>query len=171
MVVQASALDDGVYSCGNMGAQRWVETLAVMKAEEAQKVCDLQVGTILACDTMCEVDNSLQGQPDSADSARKMLLSMVNGSHHVYTGWCLLSVDGSCMKSGCEQAMITFGSLCTEKIEKYIESEQWIGKAGAYNLSERIDDGWPISFEGDPTSVMGLPMILLQQELSWDTRA
>ena len=36
-----------------------------------------------------------------------------------------------------------------------------MGKAGAYNLRERIEDGWAIRCEGDPTCVMGLPMIRL----------
>ncbi|MFI4870918.1 MAG: Maf family protein, partial [Phycisphaerales bacterium JB061] len=47
----------------------------------------------------------------------------------------------------------------------YLDTGLWRGKAGAYNLRERLDAGWAIEYEGDPTSIMGLPMELLRQKL------
>ena len=44
-------------------------------------------------------------------------------------------------------------------------ASQWRGKAGAYNLADRVADGWPIECEGDPTTVMGLPMRRLTEAL------
>ena len=55
-------------------------------------------------------------------------------------------------------ARVTVGAIGPERIRAYIRSGQWRGKAGAYNLGERIEAGWPISYVGDPTTVMGLPM-------------
>jgi predicted house-cleaning NTP pyrophosphatase (Maf/HAM1 superfamily) len=46
-----------------------------------------------------------------------------------------------------------------------VDSGQWAGKAGAYNLSERLEAGWPIEYEGDPTTIMGLPMRALMARL------
>jgi predicted house-cleaning NTP pyrophosphatase (Maf/HAM1 superfamily) len=46
-------------------------------------------------------------------------------------------------------------------IDEYVSSGAWKGKAGAYNLSERIAAGWPLRCEGDETTVMGLPMLKL----------
>ena len=43
-------------------------------------------------------------------------------------------------------------------MQHYLDEGAWRGKAGAYNLQERIDAGWPIRCEGDPSTVMGLPM-------------
>jgi len=45
-----------------------------------------------------------------------------------------------------------------DEIEAYLESEMWRGKAGAYNITERLAAGWPITFTGDETSIVGLPM-------------
>lgn len=42
----------------------------------------------------------------------------------------------------------------------------WAGKAGAYNLAERVEAGWPIEVEGDPGTVMGLPMRRLEARLA-----
>ena len=47
-----------------------------------------------------------------------------------------------------------------------MESGMWQGKAGGYNLSERHSAGWPLTWQGDPTSVMGLPMHRLTVELT-----
>ena len=50
-------------------------------------------------------------------------------------------------------------------IYSYVAGGEWRGKAGAYNLSERIQAGWPIECKGDPTTVMGLPMRKLSRLL------
>ena len=50
-------------------------------------------------------------------------------------------------------------------IEGYLAGGGWRGKAGAYNLSERIEAGWPIEVQGDPGTVMGLPMEILSPML------
>ena len=51
-------------------------------------------------------------------------------------------------------------------VATYMESGMWQGKAGGYNLSERHSAGWPLTWQGDPTSVMGLPMHRLTVELT-----
>jgi predicted house-cleaning NTP pyrophosphatase (Maf/HAM1 superfamily) len=43
-------------------------------------------------------------------------------------------------------------------LEHYLNTDGWIGKAGGYNLTDRQHAGWPITVEGDPATVMGLPM-------------
>ena len=57
-----------------------------------------------------------------------------------------------------DSTLLRMGTPSDEDIEAYLASGSWEGKAGGYNLSERIEAGWPIEFEGDPTTVMGLPM-------------
>ena len=50
-----------------------------------------------------------------------------------------------------------WGSVSDEAIESYLQSDGWQGRAGGYNLADRINDGWDIACEGDPATVMGLP--------------
>jgi len=157
--------DDGVFCCGTMPVNRWVQSLAVLKAQHVLGRCS-DNGTVLAADTVCVVDGQILGQPRHAEDARNMLQIMMNRSHDVYTGWCLCSVDGQQLLCGYECSEIIIGSIDEQEIEKYLCSDDWKGKAGAYNLSERIAAGWPMTCNGDPTSVMGLPMIRLKQELS-----
>lgn len=64
-----------------------------------------------------------------------------------------------------DRAVVRVGPISDEQIEAYVASGNWRGKAGAYNLSERIEAGWPIECLGDPTTVMGLPMRRLPEWL------
>ena len=66
---------------------------------------------------------------------------------------------------GCEDVEVTIGLIDKEEIETYLKSDAWKGKAGAYNVSERIRAGWEIQCAGDITSVMGLPMKRLLAEI------
>ena len=158
--------DDGVFQCGTMTVNRWVQTLAVFKALHVLKHCIESVGTILAADTVCVVDGNIIGKPKSIDDARLIVGSMTNRSHEVHTGWCLASLDGKQLDCGCEQSEIVIGVIDNAEIEKYLATNRWKGKAGGYNLSERLIAGWPIECIGDETTVMGLPMNQLKQELS-----
>lgn len=157
--------DDGVFQCGTMCVERWVQTLAVYKALHALSRCDEQRGTMLGADTVCVVDGNIIGQPQNIEDARNMLHLMMNRSHDVHTGWCLASLRWKHLDCGCEQSEITIGTIDEEEIEKYLCTNRWKGKAGGYNLSERVNAGWPIVCTGDPTTVIGLPMNRLKQEL------
>ena len=64
-----------------------------------------------------------------------------------------------------ESARVTFGALGNAEIDRYVSSGAWRGKAGGYNLSERLAAGWPITYRGDATTIMGLPMRALRERL------
>ncbi|MBC8202318.1 MAG: septum formation protein Maf [Planctomycetes bacterium] len=159
-------IDDSLFSCGSMPAREWVTSLAILKAQSVVNTYQQVGGTVLAADTVCVVDGEIFGQPRSADEARSMILLMCNRSHEVHTGWCIKTIHGESSSSGCETTIVSLGMISNADIDTYIQSGKWQGKAGGYNLSERLIAGWPLSWQGDPTSVMGLPMERLTAELS-----
>ena len=65
-----------------------------------------------------------------------------------------------------DRAEVSWGAVSDAEIDLYVVSGAWRGKAGGYNLRERIDAGWSIEFDGDPTSIMGLPMRALGPRLA-----
>ena len=65
-----------------------------------------------------------------------------------------------------DRSVVKVGALSDEQIESYLDSEQWQGKAGAYNITERLAAGWPIEFTGDETSIVGLPMTRTLERIS-----
>jgi predicted house-cleaning NTP pyrophosphatase (Maf/HAM1 superfamily) len=95
----------------------------------------------------------------------------VNRSHSVYTGWYLVAAEDSQHVFGCEVVTVTLGHIDDDEIDRYISTQLWRGKAGAYNLSERVEAGWAVTCDGDPTSVMGLPMERLKRELAWTNKS
>lgn len=163
-------IDDGEYTCGTMDARTWVRSLAVLKAQHVKQMHQQKVGTVLAADTVCVVDGEILGQPKDASDAREMLQKNNNRSHEVCTGWCLISLSDGEMLCECDTSVITIGNISEEEIDSYVATNEWQGKAGAYNLSERLQAGWPITCVGDPAGVMGLPMKRVTEELKHCTR-
>ena len=65
-----------------------------------------------------------------------------------------------------DRARVRLGGLSEEKIRAYIAGGAWQGKAGAYNYRDALAAGWPLSCDGDVTTVMGLPMMALRRQLA-----
>ena len=159
-------IDDSQYTCGTMSPREWVTSLAILKARSIVSSYRQGNGTVLAADTVCVVDSGILGQPQNADEARSMIHMLRNRAHDVYTGWCIKTIHGNRSSFGCETTVVSIGMISNEDIDTYIQSGKWQGKAGGYNLSEQLVAGWPLTWQGDPTSVMGLPIERLMEEFS-----
>lgn len=165
VMVKPSDLDDADLTMGGVQPDLWVMALAYFKA---RRVLDLLISernaqsvrtrVILGADTLCLCEDEIFGQPHDANEATHMIRRMCNRVHLTMTGVCLLAFPTGRRFLTMDQARISVGNLSERRIKEYIASGQWRGKAGGYNLSERVDAGWPISCEGDPATVMGLPM-------------
>lgn len=172
IAVLPAGIDDGdLRPTEGTTARQWVLALAYLKARSAAESLASapsrasstaapapHSGTILAADTVCVHDGRILGQPADADHARAMLRAMRDATHETITGVCLLSLADGSRWLFVDAATVHFGAVSDAEIDRYIASGAWRGKAGAYNLQDRIDDGWPIECEGDPATVMGLPM-------------
>ena len=151
-----------------------VETLAVNLAEKKAlsllETLDLSLSSqaaILAGDTIgIDPAGRLVGQPRDSDHARQMIASFVNTSHQVITAVALVVAGWSNPVKMFDVATVRFGPIKVADIKAYIVSGGWRGKAGGYNLYERLDHGWPITVAGDPTTVVGLPMEKLRPLLA-----
>lgn len=168
-------IDDGQLAPGRVEPSQWVASLAYLKAAAAQErfAPELtgQDWLVLGADTVCVKDGELIGQPLDAADAERIIRKLENGSHEVITGVALVPAGAAAAGGGevrelfVDRARVRVGTIGEPAIREYIQSGQWRGKAGAYNLRERIEAGWPIQYEGDPTTVMGLPMRALMARL------
>lgn len=113
---------------------------------------------ILAADTVCVDQGRPIGQPADADAARGMIRAMRDHTHAVVTGVALLRGDDRDPFLLADEARVAVGFISEAEIESYVRSQQWRGKAGGYNLFDRQAAGWPLGVEGDPATVVGLPM-------------
>lgn len=114
---------------------------------------------ILSADTICvDSDGYLIGQPRDRDDARRMIERFMHRTHVVITGVALLTDGMDQPDAFADQARVSLGPLNEAQLQAYVNSDQWRGKAGGYNLFDRRDAGWPLRVQGDETTVVGLPM-------------
>ncbi|MEE9130563.1 MAG: Maf family protein [Phycisphaerales bacterium] len=155
-------VDDGEFAPQGQTPQQWVLDMALFKALDVvlrvSSHKDFEAGTVLAADTVCVHRGEILGQPEDAAHAYAMLSRLCNSVHRTISGVCLIRLTDGQRMLFVDEAEVYLGKLSDEAIRDYVQSEQWQGKAGGYNLAERIDASWPIRCEGDPTTVMGLPM-------------
>jgi septum formation protein len=173
--------DSGMHPGGLiLRPQQWVCYLAYVKAWarflELPDATDVDL--VLGSDTACVMDERLIGTPQSEGEAREMIRAFCGREHGVVSGVALISTgrtDGEpdyeeerskiqlCNPRGsrllfADSAVVRMGNLSHDVLEEYLASGEWRGKAGGYNLLDRIEAGWPLTYEGDPTTIMGLPM-------------
>lgn len=163
----APPLDDAALDSGDAPARVWVAALAYLKAASALRAMSPERAAdavILGADTLVVKDGRMIGKPVDGADARRILQRLSAGSHEVLTGAALVSVESG-REIFVDATRVRVGALAEDVIEDYVESGGWQGKAGAYNLAERLDAGWPIEFEGDPGTIMGLPMRRLSPRL------
>lgn len=140
------------------------EGYAAALAEQKARSLATQImgpAIILAADTICvDAAGALVGKPRDRDHAHAMVGSFIEAEHRVLTGVALLSagVERLTIESFADTATVRFGSISSEQLEDYLATDDWRGKAGGYNLFDRQAAGWPIEVDGDPTTVVGLPM-------------
>lgn len=146
----------------SIAPRHWAAALSYLKARAGRRRAPRarEPGAVtLAADTIVVAQGRIIGQPRDRDDARRILAALSDSAHEVISAVTLLRGDRRWIFT--DSAMVQVGLLSGSTIASYLDSNEWRGKAGAYNLLERIDAGWPITYEGDPTTIMGLPMAAL----------
>jgi len=158
--------DDAALKPGGIGPERWVAALAYLKAWAGVLLREPGHGPlVVGSDTTCIKGGSMIGTPRSAAEATDILRRLRSGWHDVVTGVAVVDTRTGRRTLFTETARVTVGTILDGDIAEYVGTEGWRGKAGAYNLRERIVAGWPMSFAGDETTIMGLPMPRLVEVL------
>ncbi len=166
--VHPAAVDDGELVPGRAtNADQWVVALAYLKAISSSRTID-GLGfeglgldgkmVIIGADTVCVQDGQIIGQPVDRDHAKEIINLMSGSTHEVLTGVAILDPHTGRRDLFVDRSVVTVGQIADQEIESYLDSELWRGKAGAYNITERLAAGWPITFTGDETSIVGLPL-------------
>lgn len=174
-----SGIDDSTLVPGCVSVAQWTAALAHLKARaalrrlasregggaktqadsDAWEICNGQgEAIIIGADTLVEVDGRLISQPLDAADAKRIILDLAAREHDVLTGVSLIHSPSMREILFVDAARVVVGRIGESEIDSYIASDQWRGKAGAYNLAERLEAGWPIEYEGDAGTIMGLPM-------------
>ncbi len=149
-------LDDADLTPASAPPRHWVAALAYLKAARVASTLE-DDALVLGADTVVVKNERIIGQPRDAEHARSIIRALSGGAHTVATGVAILR-RGRSRTILVDQARVEVGEIPDAEIARYVDSGDWRGKAGAYNLAERQAAGWPVRETGDPATVMGLPM-------------
>lgn len=146
----------------------WAASLAFLKAQAVISAlpADHDGSCVLAADTIVVHKGQMIGKPADAAHAEAMLRGLMGDEHEVVTGCAVVEPGSSFRRIFADTAVVRLGRLSDEQITQHLETGAWRGKAGGYNLDEQIARGWPLTFSGDPGTVMGLPMQRLRPILA-----
>jgi septum formation protein len=120
-----------------------------------RKAHAVEGGRVLGVDTVVHLDGRLYGKPEDADAARAMIATLAGRTHEVVSGYCLRGEA-----EGTDVTRVTFRRLDAAKVDAYVATGEWRGRAGAYAIQER---GAVLvrRIEGDYLNVVGLPVAAL----------
>lgn len=125
-------------------------------------------GRVLAADTIVTVGGAILGKAaDRADASR--ILRRLSGSvHHVLTGVCLWSRPGDYWIGLVTTTECEMQALAESEMERYLDSELWVDKAGAYGIQD--SDPYVRVVRGSFSNVVGLPVEEVSRLLAIDAR-
>ncbi|MBO0471561.1 septum formation protein Maf [Enterococcus sp. DIV0242_7C1] len=138
----------------------YVLEMATQKAKHIAKKYpnDLVIG----CDTIVTIDNEILGKPTSREDGFRMLKQLSGRTHKVYTSVVLMKDDQE--SSATVPATVEFYELSDEEINRYLDTDEYKDKAGAYGIQEQ-GALFIKNIQGDYYSIMGLPISTLYRML------
>ena len=113
---------------------------------------------IIAADTMVYHNNKEIGQPKDRNDACKILKELLGKTHEVGTGITIINTMNGKMLQDFEVSFVTLKNVSDERIEKYLDTGIYVGKAGAYGLGDKEFSEFEEKCVGDRTNVSGLPI-------------
>lgn len=159
--VRASPFAEPESRPAGVGGRAWAAALAYFKAravaDSAGGACVLGADTVVAC------GGELLGKPRDLAAARRMLELQAGRACDVITGVALLRSGGS-RQIALAVTRVWMRSDRRE-LERYLESGDWQGKAGAYGI-QTVGDRLVERIEGSFSNVVGLPLELVARLLA-----
>lgn len=136
------------------------EENAVRKLRACQ-LQDTQRRLFLAADTVIQIGNHVLGKPIGPDAAARMLSLLSGQCHQVITSFALAEEPSGKMITVSDETTVFFHRLSKKDIRDYLNSKEWMGKAGAYAIQGK-GSALIMKIEGSFSNVVGLPLELLE---------
>ena len=160
-----------------MAPSEYVMLLAKKKADE---VCNRIIAqdvvrrvkklperfVVLGADTVVSLNGRILGKPYDYDDAYNTLNRLSDQTHQVYTGVCLIYVNGRAKSSSSvyEKTDGTFYPVSHDEIFQYLATNEPFDKAGSYGIQGK-GGLFVKGIEGDYNNVVGLPLARVYHEL------
>ncbi len=110
---------------------------------------------VLGADTVVDLDGVILGKPADRAEAEAMLASLAGREHWVHTA---VAVQHEArLELRLSSSRVRLASLDAPAIAHYLESGEYLGKAGAYAIQGRAG-AFVEHIEGSYSGIMGLPL-------------
>ena len=144
--------------------ERAVEELAVRKLFASVAASGSKKNTLyIAADTIVECDGEALGKPRDEADAERMILSLSDRAHRVYTGEAVY-INGRVL-SGFDFTEVVMRKITPEEARAYIATGEPMDKAGAYAIQGEAAK-FVSGTKGDIDTVIGLSSRLLNSLIS-----
>jgi septum formation protein len=138
-------------------------TRAKLHAARARRlVAKCQPAPILCSDTTVALGRQILGKPRDAAHAIETLAALSGRTHRVITAVAVAS--GRREWLAVNVSRVHFAEIPAREIDRYVESGEPFGKAGAYAIQSGIA-AWISRIEGSYSGIMGLPLFETAQLL------
>ncbi|MFA6214303.1 MAG: Maf family protein [Candidatus Micrarchaeia archaeon] len=121
---------------------------------------------VVGADTIAYRGKRIYRKTDSERAARRILLELSGKTHYVITGVAVVFPDGKCVKY-CVRAAVSMKKLDGKLLDWYLESGEWRGRAGSYDVSGK-GKKLVAAVRGENETVVGLPLkklaLILEKE-------
>ena len=111
---------------------------------------------VLAADTTVATGRSIIGKPRDRSEAREFLCKLSGRRHRVITSVAVGSGDGY-FGHRTVQTIVKMKRLSEQELSDYLETDEWLGKAGAYAIQGAAAAFIPW-IRGSFSAVVGLPL-------------
>ncbi len=132
--------------------------IAMQKMETYLRIHGKPTLPLLTVDTLISFKDRFIGKQADRESARTILSEFSDNTHFVHTGAVISLPNHNELITLTDHAEISFFSLKPHDIETYLDTEEWIGAAGAYRI-QKTGISLVKSLDGDYYSVVGLPLM------------
>jgi septum formation protein len=136
----------------------FVQRMATEKAACGWRAVDLRHllrFPVLGADTVVELDGAILGKPADRQDAEATLKRLSGRQHQVHTAVAVQHEDRVELRLSSSQ--VRFATLDTAAIARYLETGEYLGKAGAYAIQGRAG-AFVEHIDGSYSGVMGLPL-------------
>jgi len=110
---------------------------------------------VLGADTVVELDGAILGKPAGRAEAEAMLTRLSGRQHQVHTAVAVQHESQRELRLSSSQ--VRFAALDAAAIARYLETGEYLGKAGAYAIQGRAG-AFVEHIDGSYSGIMGLPL-------------
>lgn len=113
-------------------------------------------GFVLAADTVVACGRRILPKTEDRDEASRCLRLLSGRRHRVYTGVAISTPHGK-TNARVVMTMVQFKRLSSQQLDRYLDGDEWQGKAGGYAIQGRAE-AFVTSVNGSYSNVVGLPL-------------